>query len=72
MPSGQLEVWTVYANPRDCPGKIVIRKSLSSGPTNEAYVFDDLDAARAVLLRSGLTCLPRFPEDDPVIVEVWL
>lgn len=69
-------LWTVYSNPRDYPGKFVVRRSLvSSGgilPDREPLaVADTLEAARAVV-PAWLTVIPRSPEDDPVIVEVWL
>jgi hypothetical protein len=70
-----LQMWTVYRHPRDYPTKFVARMSLATHPeptpTNDMFVADSLDEVRA-LLPPGLYCLERLPEDDPVIVEVWL
>lgn len=72
-----LELWTVYRNPIDYPDKYVARKFLiEPAPvmpvaTNNIFVANDLHGIRA-MLPPGLYCLPRHPEDDPVIVECWI
>lgn len=69
-----LEIWTVYAHPRDYPDKFVARKCLVATTvqlTHDMFVADTLAEIRS-LLPPGLMRLDRFPEDDPVIVEVWL
>jgi hypothetical protein len=69
-----LEIWTVYRRPRDYPNHFVARKSLATIPptvTNDMFVGVTLDEVRA-LLPPGLVCLQAAPEDDPVIVEVWI
>lgn len=72
--SEHLEMWTVYKHPKDYPDKYVARKARIAKNiehTNDMFVADDLQEIRA-LLPSGLHCIPRYPHDDPVIVEVWL
>lgn len=74
--SGHLDLWTVYFNPSDYPGKYIARRSevRGNGPTMTAdiIVTDTLRAIRQALHNRGLICLSRDPEDDAVIVEVWL
>lgn len=76
------ELWTVYSNPRDCPGKVVVRRwsmpvsdpgyPLKMRPDAERWaVKDTLDDAR-LTIPPGLVRLPRQPEDDSCIVENWL
>lgn len=75
-----LPMLTVYDNPSDFPGKIVLRRSdvlMGKGevrPWKARAVFDTLLAARHAIRRNypHLTALPRQSADDPVIVEVWL
>lgn len=66
------EMFTVYENPRDYPGKFVVRRWLDFIPdTKPMIVCDSLDLARAVIPQSAV-CLGRYAEDDPAIREVWL
>ena len=70
----RLPMWVVTGSPSDYPGQWVARLYLTlpeAGPTNCAIIGDSLDAVRAAL-PLGLTRLPRYQDDDPVIVEVWL
>lgn len=73
---GGLPVWVVYKNPRNCPGKIVVRCQIATergiAPEARAFVYDKLSAARAPMRRAGLCQLPRSPGDDPVIIESWI
>jgi hypothetical protein len=39
-------------------------------PDAEAALHDTLEQARDSI-PEGLICWPRFPDDDPAIVEVW-
>lgn len=69
-----LPMWTITANPSDCPGRYVARLHLTlPAPvvTNQAMVADTLHELRA-MLPPGLICFQRDPSDDPVIVETWL
>ena len=70
--------YTIYHDPRDFPGKYVVRGwSILEGkadpvPDSIAHaIADDLAGTRAAL-PAGLVCLPRHPIDDPAIVEVWI
>jgi hypothetical protein len=73
-----LEMYTVYFNAADFPGKYVVRRCVVGGEDGIAVdaeplcVADDLSAARVMLHERGLCCLRRDQHDDPVIVEVWL
>lgn len=76
MPESALSIWTVYASPRDYPGYYVARRSeVGDGPglkmTSDMFVADTLAELRA-LLPPGLHRIGRSPEDDPIIVEIWL
>ena len=71
-----LRTYTIYRNPRDYPGKFVLRaSSIFPGrvvPDDEPMrVADTLADARCALPR-GLINSGRQPTDDPVIVETWL
>jgi hypothetical protein len=82
MRDEQLHLWTVYKKPRDYPESYVVRRSvvfcgahplagqvaMDSQPT---AVVSSLEDARAHV-PPGRYCLPRYLEDDPCIVEVWL
>lgn len=74
--SEQLEMWTVYKHPKDHPDKYVARKfviePLQVIATNDMFVADSLEEIRLLLPDQGLHCLPRYENDDPNIVEVWL
>lgn len=72
-----LQIWTVYDRPSDYPSNFVARLSLvgpggSTKMTEHLLVSTDLAALRGQLRRWGLHCIPRYPEDQPHIVEVWL
>lgn len=78
MTDRNLKIWTITKFPKDFPGKFVVRMSvigLVPGVPIAAdppwAVVDSLAAARQSL-PEGLHCMPRQPEDDPVIVECWL
>ena len=71
-----MEQFAIYRSPRDYPDQFVVRRWRLVG--NEAVhdaqplaVVDSLDEARAAV-PLGLVRINRYPEDDPVIVEVWL
>lgn len=75
MSEAVFSTWTIYFNPKDHPGKYVVRRfeigKALTRPTNDMFVADTLDEARA-LLPIGLLCFKRDLSDDPVIVETWL
>jgi hypothetical protein len=69
-------MWVVYWNPRDYPGRYVVRRQwVSRGDVyKEDYpkiVTKFLSEARDVI-PDGLVNIGRMPEDDDVILEVWL
>lgn len=66
-----LELWTVYDNPIDLPGRFVARKWLLDQPTSEVLQDKTLEGLRGKLPR-GLTRLERSPQDEPKIVETWI
>jgi hypothetical protein len=72
----RLQIWTIYDRPSDYPSNFVARLSLvgpgGQQPTEHLLVSTDLDALREQMMQLGLTCIPRYPEDQPHIVEVWL
>ena len=71
-----LDLYVVYSNPRDFPGKHVIRRQFATASGIKAFylphcVVDTLEEARATL-PPGLVCIARDQSDDPVIVESWI
>ncbi len=68
---GQLILWVVYKNPKDYPDKFVARPGVTGGMAGSILLADSLDALRA-MLPPGLHRMERHPQDDPVVVEVWL
>lgn len=69
---GSLDIWTVYDSPKDLRGWFVARRFTLDGPTPDVITTRTVDEVRDVMRRMGLTCIPRSPEDDPVIVESWI
>jgi hypothetical protein len=68
-----LRQYVIYEKPRDYPGGFVVRGfSVGPGivPDRVAQYAQTLDAARE-LVPPGLFRLPRWPDDEPQIVEVW-
>ena len=70
-------MWTIYDNPRDYPGKFVVRRWMilshkeDPEPSHECTVHNTLKQARASL-PPGLYCMRAGTSDDPCIVETWL
>jgi len=76
MTDAHLYGWTIYANARDYPGRIVVRRWRAAAGLVEQdrspwLVCDSLEHARASI-PMGKVCMPRAAADDPVIVEVWI
>jgi hypothetical protein len=72
---GYLVMWIVTWNTSDYPLQAVARPTLVR-PQELIKLYailraDSLDRLRQMLPRN-LTCLPRDPNDDVVIVEVWV
>lgn len=73
----ELHLWTVYDHPRDMPDSFVARRySIEADglPRADQLALSapDLATIRTTLAAAGLACLPRAPDDDPVILETWL
>ena len=72
----ELSMWTVYDHPKDLDAPYAARRfSIIDGkcsPTTDLITSHSLEAVRHGMIARGLTCLNRFPDDDPVIVEVWI
>ncbi|MHB9044371.1 MAG: hypothetical protein ACYC35_00375 [Pirellulales bacterium] len=71
-----MDLYVVYHNPLDFPGKYVIRRqtagrgviTIAAEPLAIGLGINQVRAA----LPAGLVRLERAPEDDPCIVEVWI
>lgn len=77
--SGKLNMWTLYQGTTDFPGQIVARRFELDKPTEDHYANKDVEQVRAWIKQEGakvsqgsLVCMPRQPQDDPTIIEVWL
>ena len=70
-----IEQWAIYFNPTDAPGKYVVRRWVigrgTLTPDANAQYADRLEDARGHV-PSGRVCLPRLPDDERQIVEVWI
>lgn len=78
MPGSKLEMWTIYENPSDYPGKFVVRKCVvhqgelePRQARNPKSVCDTLEEARGAI-PLWLVNLGRKEQDDPCIVETWI
>lgn len=70
-----LPMWTIYERPSDFPNDFVVRRCVASA---DGVKFD-LEAQTAPTLEEARKLVPPFlynigrkPDDDPVIVEVWV
>lgn len=69
-----LAMWVIYDHPKDYPNNIVTRKweiGLTVKVDSECTLSTSLNEARTKL-PFGLFRIPRFKEDDPVIIESWI
>jgi hypothetical protein len=70
-----LTIWVVYHNPRDHPGKWVLRgQDIGSGtvtPRPACYIADSYEKL-LTSLPPGVLRMPRYDDDDPVIYESWM
>lgn len=64
-------IFTVFCNPKDFPGKYVVRLFDGKAPTRLLSVKDTLEDARKTI-PPLFKRVDRSPTDDPVIVETWL
>lgn len=74
-PEGALAVWVIYDHPSDHPDSFVLRPQFTARGGVQvsplAWTADSIEALRAAL-PPGLVRMNRHPDDDPVIVEVWM
>lgn len=72
----QLRHFVVYYDPRDYPSKYVVRgwsvTECSIVPDPEPIIVTDSLTAARNAVPMGLIMLPRFSNDSPAIVEVWM
>lgn len=71
-----LQMHVIYDHPIDFPEHFVVRvwviPPLGGEMPSRGYVLaSTIEEARAAI-PAGLFCMPRLPDDDPAIVEVWL
>ena len=70
----EIEMWVIYFNPADYPGRFVVRRhSVFDGeahPSQHCILADDLDHARDYVPGNCIN-LGRLQGDDPAIFEVW-
>lgn len=70
-----LTFYAIYDHPKDYPNNFVVRKWVPGCgivyASLKPVLAGSLEAARAALPK-GLTQLPPHPDDDPVLVEVWV
>lgn len=77
MSETALYMWVVYKDPKDAPPGypfMVRARRITAGkdePCAEARAAKTLELARSCI-PPGKVMLSRHPDDDPVIVEVWL
>jgi hypothetical protein len=76
-PDNVLPMWVVCRSPADYPGKFTARCQYvcAGGVTlvaREVMVCDRLITIRRKMIGAGLTRLPRQPDDEPQILEVWV
>lgn len=67
----KLELWTVYDNPADFPGKVVARKFVLDKPTSDMIVGESLEEVRSKIPGDKVR-IPRDPSDPPAVVETWI
>ena len=71
----ELDMFSIYDHPLDYPDKWAVRRWIISTKGGEKSaelgLADSLEEARS-LVPQGKVRVPRFAEDDPKIVEVWL
>lgn len=64
---------TVYKNPIDYPGMYVARVYDLQQPTNTIIAKQSLEELQSdILQNTGMLFIPRYKEDDPVVVGAWV
>ena len=68
--------YTVYKNPRDYPGKYVVRRWQvvpCIAPDAKPFAIEETyDKIQKQMEELGLYKMTRMPDDDPAILEVWI
>lgn len=62
----------IYKNPADYPGKYVARLWDMNKPTGEFAVADTYEELIKEVPVGDMVRMPRHPDDDPVICEIWM
>lgn len=74
-PGTEMTQWVIYDHPSDHPDGFVLRAAYiaKGGFTVDkvAWKHPEVEALRAIV-PPGLYRLPRFIDDDPAILEVWV
>lgn len=68
-----LDIWVVYFNVPEYPGKYILKRDRAMGPPlvgDTAWMADSLTDIR-VAIPQGLTWMPRQNGDHQTIVETW-
>lgn len=74
-PENASQMWVIYERPRDYPEHYVARlfyittAGILAEPT--AHIADTLEDARLYVPQWAVR-LPRYPNDEPQIVESWI
>lgn len=63
---------TIYKNPKDFPDQYVARLFDIGRPTGRFFAADTYEEVLKEIPTRGMVRIPRRPNDDPVIVEVWM
>jgi hypothetical protein len=75
-PGEPLIMWTIFDHPSDYPNNFVAREChvMQDGKRvwGSFMLCPHIEPIREQMRLAGLTCIGRQPEDDPVIIEVWL
>jgi hypothetical protein len=74
--SNEVRLWTVYSYPKDFPNipymaRLWVSDEKGARATDQK-IFGDLGHLRSVFNKMGLARLPRMPNDEPHVVEVWI
>ncbi len=62
----------VYDHPKDFPDAFVARLFDGEQPTEVHAQADTLEVLYTQLPLQGLARIPRYQQDDPVILEAWI
>lgn len=67
-----LAVFVIYENPRDFPGKLVVRRWLGEVPDPIPLALTDSLALARNVIPDYCVAIGTYPQDDPAIKEVWI